>query len=68
MVRSMRIARPIAFAACVAGALLAQDTAWEAIIRPSRPLPAWNESLVISSGGHRLQSFQSPVADVMTFC
>lgn len=56
----------IAFAALMASTLFAQSTAWEAIIKPARP--TGNEALVVSSGGHRLQSIYSPVADVMTFC
>ena len=62
----MRTVRQYALAAFIGSGLLAQGIAWEATIKPARPTE--NEALVISSGGHRLQSIYSPVADVITFC
>jgi uncharacterized protein (TIGR03435 family) len=52
--------------ALLATALLAQDASWVATIKPASQIG--NEGLLISSGGHHLQSFSSPIADVMTFC
>ncbi|HWE48885.1 MAG TPA: TIGR03435 family protein [Bryobacteraceae bacterium] len=62
----MPTARRSVFIAFLATGLLAQDAGWVATIKPARSVG--NEGLMISSGGHRLDSIDSPIADVMTFC